>query len=502
MTNNKKAIWTSAIVVFIIQILLVTFNVSYLYELESIEEFSAGEERIIKDYINKTHCDLENYTISFDDKKKKITCEIKNASKDKQKLNFSYNYEFKFNLTKEVRKEHDMITDTEMYKVFISRIDGILYREIYNNSDSINSSIIANISGKVNDIDIKNNENPCSFGISTGHCKKIELPVICALEIMSNGSITGNFDEDTAKTKIIIENKNCTHFKINFELYGNMTYRKNCEYLFSWDDVSENNTELIEFLNNTLIIEWVENAEINKRDNDTIINVTEGNNSLIFKLNKKENKVRLEISDGETYDYISKEENGTINIYSFDDQSFDMKYNGSVNVPSENILNKHTPDDTFKNLSLQFSIDGYEYKDNQTSDIKYNGSAYVSNENIPDKHISSDKFKNLSAQFSIDGREHKDLWFHWTLFFLTILSFAATLLKLDKYKISKKNINLNLVGFIFSIIADFHYVPAIFILITSSSLVVGEIQLLVVGALLANFMSLIIISYELIIKKE
>ncbi len=94
-----------------------------------------------------------------------------------------------------------------------------------------------------------------------------------------------------------------------------VTKRK--KYLFSWDDVPENNTELIKFLMSDLKIEWVENAEIRKNDNNETITVTSKTNSansVTFKLNKTEKKVSLFI-ERRTYEYILKEENGKLNIY-------------------------------------------------------------------------------------------------------------------------------------------------------------------------------------------
>jgi hypothetical protein len=86
--------------------------------------------------------------------------------------------------------------------------------------------------------------------------------------------------------------------------------------LFSWDDVPGNDSRrLLKFLKDNLKIEWMKNAEIEKSDNGETIIVTKGENSLSFKLNKKENKVTLEISGGKTYEYILKEENGKLNIY-------------------------------------------------------------------------------------------------------------------------------------------------------------------------------------------
>ena len=87
-------------------------------------------------------------------------------------------------------------------------------------------------------------------------------------------------------------------------------------YLFSWDDVPGNDSmRILKYMRDNLKIDWAENAEIKKSDNSEAITLTKGENSLIFKLNKEENKVNLEISGGETYEYILKKEKGKLNIY-------------------------------------------------------------------------------------------------------------------------------------------------------------------------------------------
>jgi len=67
-------------------------------------------------------------------------------------------------------------------------------------------------------------------------------------------------------------------------------------YLFNWDDVPGNDSErLLKFLKNDLKIGWVKNAWIRKGDDGKTIIITNDENSLIFKLNKKGNKVYMEI---------------------------------------------------------------------------------------------------------------------------------------------------------------------------------------------------------------
>jgi len=57
------------------------------------------------------------------------------------------------------------------------------------------------------------------------------------------------------------------------------------EYLFSWDDIPENdNLKLIEFLMQNFDIDWVKAAKIEKIDNDKTIRVSTEKNLLLLKL--------------------------------------------------------------------------------------------------------------------------------------------------------------------------------------------------------------------------
>ena len=86
-------------------------------------------------------------------------------------------------------------------------------------------------------------------------------------------------------------------------------------YLFNWDDVPGNDSEgLLKFLKDNIKPDWVENAEIKKSDDGKNITVTNGKNSLILKLDKKEEGVNLE-TDGRRYKYRLKKEDGKLNVY-------------------------------------------------------------------------------------------------------------------------------------------------------------------------------------------
>ncbi len=95
-------------------------------------------------------------------------------------------------------------------------------------------------------------------------------------------------------------------------------------YLFRWDDIPGNdNGRLIGFLKKRFGIEWVENAKIEKIDDGKTIRLSFENNFLSLKLSDDKTKVRLKIDDGRADKFITKTENGKLNIYrgSTDDKS-------------------------------------------------------------------------------------------------------------------------------------------------------------------------------------
>jgi hypothetical protein len=90
----------------------------------------------------------------------------------------------------------------------------------------------------------------------------------------------------------------------------------NFSYLFCWDDVPGNNAELLKFLKDGLKTEWVGEAEIKKGNDNETVTVAKGTNSVVLKLNKDEGYVTLETNESEKFDFLVKEEDGKLNIYS------------------------------------------------------------------------------------------------------------------------------------------------------------------------------------------
>ena len=97
------------------------------------------------------------------------------------------------------------------------------------------------------------------------------------------------------------------------------------KYSFSWDDIPKDNNEFLKYLKSLIkscfdikkenVDNWLKSAIIKKSDNLELITVTNGTESLTFKLNKNENSVLLTTSKNETKKYILKEENGKQKLY-------------------------------------------------------------------------------------------------------------------------------------------------------------------------------------------
>ena len=87
-------------------------------------------------------------------------------------------------------------------------------------------------------------------------------------------------------------------------------------YLFSWDNVPGNDSEiLLRFLRDDLDIGWAENAEILKPDDGKTIRIFKDENAIEIMIDEGKEKATLKISDGRTYDLKVKKEYGKLNIY-------------------------------------------------------------------------------------------------------------------------------------------------------------------------------------------
>jgi hypothetical protein len=93
--------------------------------------------------------------------------------------------------------------------------------------------------------------------------------------------------------------------------------KKHDKYLFSWDDVPENDSvRLIKFLDEKIGVGWAKNVEIKKAEDDKAIAISDGTNSLLLMLNDEKTRVTLRINNGESYNkFIAKKRRGKLSIY-------------------------------------------------------------------------------------------------------------------------------------------------------------------------------------------
>lgn len=98
---------------------------------------------------------------------------------------------------------------------------------------------------------------------------------------------------------------------------------KNCrniimspDYLFNWNDIPGNDNDLLKkFLRHNYSIDWIENAKIEKIEDNNCIRASTEKRFLLLKLIDQKSKVKLEIDDYRTDEFISKMENDNQNIY-------------------------------------------------------------------------------------------------------------------------------------------------------------------------------------------
>ncbi len=111
-------------------------------------------------------------------------------------------------------------------------------------------------------------------------------------------------------------------------------------YLFSWDEIPENGTKrLIEYLMQKYHIDWVKTAKFKKINDDKAIRVSTEKNSLFLTLKDNKIYVDLGINGGITDEFITKMENGKLNIYKnfLFEESAPINYSSAIK-PNYNVL--------------------------------------------------------------------------------------------------------------------------------------------------------------------
>jgi len=132
------------------------------------------------------------------------------------------------------------------------------------------------------------------------------------LENGKNASLT-DFVVETETAKSLCEPITLSLLILSRDL---ILSRKKPRYLFSWGNIPGSDSgRLLRFLKYDLDIDQIENAIINKTDEDKTILVSTEEKSAEISLNEKSDKIILKISNGRTYNLKVKEENGQLNIY-------------------------------------------------------------------------------------------------------------------------------------------------------------------------------------------
>lgn len=120
---------------------------------------------------------------------------------------------------------------------------------------------------------------------------------------------------DEKLVKILVDKKKeKAELKINDDRTYDLKVEKE-EFFFSWGNVPGIDSELfLRFLRDDYKIDWLQNADIRKTNNETII-ISKDTNSATISLEENKKKAQLKISDGQTYDLLVKKEEGMLNIY-------------------------------------------------------------------------------------------------------------------------------------------------------------------------------------------
>ena len=148
---------------------------------------------------------------------------------------------------------------------------------------------------------------------SIGEILKTDLSFEIAIEAKK-------FDESPAGGELIVlRDEIMDYLKTNILSQYKEWYRKEYEYLFSWNNHPGNDSEkLLRFLRDDLDIGWAENVKIHKSDDGKTICIHKDENSAEIMIDEKNEKATLSISDGRIHDLKVKKENEKLNIYKYE----------------------------------------------------------------------------------------------------------------------------------------------------------------------------------------
>ena len=93
-------------------------------------------------------------------------------------------------------------------------------------------------------------------------------------------------------------------------------YKLNNTYLFNWEDIPGNDSlRLIDFLKEKYNVDWVKPTNIRKNNNIITLKANYGVKYILLSLNNEKTKTTLKFDDGRTDEFIVKNENNKLNIY-------------------------------------------------------------------------------------------------------------------------------------------------------------------------------------------
>ena len=125
--------------------------------------------------------------------------------------------------------------------------------------------------------------------------------------------------ENLSSTTLSSEEENIPEIEVTSfsSIYMHDNSERVYEYLFSWDNVPGNESQsLISYLKNDLEIDWADNAQIVKTNDNETIRVFTSENSLELTLEDNKSKILTTIGSDSYHDSKKiKKENGKICVY-------------------------------------------------------------------------------------------------------------------------------------------------------------------------------------------
>ncbi|KPQ43821.1 MAG: Archaeal ATPase [Candidatus Methanoperedens nitroreducens] len=194
-----------------------------------------------------------------------------------------------------------------------------------------------------------------------------------------------------------MENKNfvrimrCLIPYMAYRIFYNISVLKKFEYLFSWDEISENdNLKLKDFLRSYYDIDWAKIEKIEKFNLDDSIDIFIGKNRLSLKLTEKKTNMEFIINELKISKFNVKKVNGKLNIYKLYTQQieiFDQILNELNTIKEYNI-------EYFRTLNLVGKV-----SESALYPGKYLDMIYQLAKNHPDVNINYDTVMRNQVAF-------------------------------------------------------------------------------------------------------